>query len=84
MRSHSMAGATLNSLGLQVTFTRLRSMGSADCSGMPSTEPSSSTPSSRLPPWRFANEQIVSKTSAPGWFPQRLNSRLMPSPCKRY
>ena len=30
-------------------------------------EPSSSTPSSRFPPCRLANEQIVSKTSASGW-----------------
>ena len=30
-------------------------------------EPSSSTPSSRFPPCWLANEQIVSKTSAPGW-----------------
>lgn len=65
-----MASETLNSLGLQVTLTRLRSMGTTHSSGMPSAVTSSSTLSNKLPSWRLANEQIVSNAFGLGWFPQ--------------
>lgn len=53
----------LNRFGLLVTLEMLRSMSSADASGIPSTAPSSLAPRSMLPPCLLANEQIATNVS---------------------
>lgn len=62
----------------------LRLMSRAALAGTPDTVPSSSTPRKMLPPWRFANEQTVSKKSRSGLLPQRLHSVDMSSPALRW